>query len=444
VTRLFGTDGVRGLANGDLTAELALALATSAATVLRGNHTRPTAVIGRDPRPSGEFLEAAVAAGLARAGVEVFRIGIVPTPAVALLVKEYNSCLGVMISASHNPMPDNGIKFFAAGGSKLTDEQEDAIEAGLSQDSALPTGDAIGRIVDDPAAAQKYLDHIVSTIPADLSGLKVVVDCANGSASVLAPQALRALGAEVIVLNDALDGWHINDNCGSTHPQALQAAVLANGADAGIAHDGDADRCLAVDAQGKLIDGDQIMGILAIAMKQAGTLVKNTLVATVMSNIGLSIALKQAGIELVETNVGDRYVLEQMRAGGYCLGGEQSGHVVMSDYSTTGDGILTALHLLSQVKSTGKPLADLAQVVQPLPQILINVSGVDKSKLASSQDIAEAVAAAQAELGGSGRVLLRPSGTEPVIRVMVEAATDEIAKSVAQALASQVEAVLAL
>ena len=284
----------------------------------------------------------------------------------------------------------------------------------------------------------------MSTIPADLSGLKVVVDCANGSASVLAPQALRALGAEVIVLNDALDGWHINEDCGSTHPQALQAAVLANGADAGIAHDGDADRCLAVDAQGKLIDGDQIMGILAIAMKQAGTLVKNTLVATVMSNIGLSIALKQAGIELVETNVGDRYVLEQMRAGGYCLGGEQSGHVVMSDYSTTGDGILTALHLLSQVKSTGKSLADLAQVVQPLPQILINVSGVDKSKLASSQDIAEAVAAAHAELGGSGRVLLRPSGTEPVIRVMVEAATDEIAKSVAQALAGQVEAVLAL
>ena len=443
MARLFGTDGVRGLANVDLTADLALRLSRSAARVLASGE-RPQAIVGRDPRPSGEFLEAAVVAGLASAGLDVIRIGVVPTPAVALLTKQTGAALGVMLSASHNPMPDNGIKFFGPGGDKLTDEQEDAIEAGLDAATSLPVGEKVGRVREDLTAAQTYVDHLVATVPARLDGLRVVVDCANGSASAVGPQTLRALGAEVVVLSDQLDGWSINDNCGSTHPEALQAAVLEHGADAGIAHDGDADRCLAVAATGALIDGDHIMGILALAMSKAGTLAHNTLVATVMSNIGLKIALDQAGISMAETAVGDRYVLEHMRAGGFNLGGEQSGHVVMSDFSTTGDGILTAIHLLAQLSITGKSLAELAGVVQSLPQVLINVPGVDRAGLANNADVAAAVAVAEAELAGSGRVLLRPSGTEPVIRVMVEAATADEAENIAQRLAAHVSSALAL
>jgi phosphoglucosamine mutase len=361
-----------------------------------------------------------------------------------LLTKQTGAALGVMLSASHNPMPDNGIKFFGPGGDKLTDEQEDAIEAGLDAATSLPVGEKVGRVREDLTAAQTYVDHLVATVPARLDGLRVVVDCANGSASAVGPQTLRALGAEVVVLSDQLDGWSINDNCGSTHPETLQAAVLEHGADAGIAHDGDADRCLAVDATGALIDGDHIMGILALAMSAAGTLAHNTLVATVMSNIGLKIALDQAGVSMVETAVGDRYVLEHMRAGGFNLGGEQSGHVVMSNFSTTGDGILTAAHLLAQLSLTGKSLAELADVVQSLPQVLINVPGVDRAGLANNADVAAAVAVAEAELAGSGRVLLRPSGTEPVIRVMVEAATADEAQNIAHRLAAHVSSALAL
>ena len=443
MARLFGTDGVRGLANVDLTADLALRLSRSAARVLASGE-RPHAIVGRDPRPSGEFLEAAVVAGLASAGLDVIRIGVVPTPAVALLTKQTGAALGVMLSASHNPMPDNGIKFFGPGGDKLTDEQEDAIEAGLDAATSLPVGEKVGRVREDLTAAQTYVDHLVATVPGRLDGLRVVVDCANGSASAVGPQTLRALGADVVVLSDRLDGWSINDNCGSTHPEALQAAVLEYGADAGIAHDGDADRCLAVDANGTLIDGDHIMGILALAMSKAGTLAHNTLVATVMSNIGLKIALDQAGVSMVETAVGDRYVLEHMRAGGFNLGGEQSGHVVMSDFSTTGDGVLTAIHLLAQLKKTGKSLAELSGAVQSLPQVLINVPGVDRAGLAASKEVADAVAEVEVELAGSGRVLLRPSGTEPVIRVMVEAADEGTAHSWADRIARVVEKNLAL
>jgi len=448
VTRLFGTDGVRGLANRDLTAELALDLAVAAAHVLGevgafAGH-RPKAVVGRDPRPSGEFLEAAVVAGLASAGVDVIRVGILPTPAVAHLCVTYGADLGVMLSASHNAMPDNGIKFFGKGGHKLDDAVEDAIQTRIGEPWARPLGHDIGRVTDDVTGEDAYVAHLLSTLPNRLDGLRVVLDCANGAASVVSPRAFRDAGAEVIVLADAMDGWAINDNCGSTHPQALQAAVVEHGAHAGIAHDGDADRCLAVDANGTLVDGDQIMAVLAIAMNEAGTLVSNTLVATVMSNLGLKLALRDAGVTFVETGVGDRYVLESMKAGGYNLGGEQSGHVVMLDHATTGDGALTGMHLVARMAATGRTLADLASAVKRLPQVLINVPGVDKVGLATSTYVAVAVAQAEADLGETGRVLLRPSGTEPVIRVMVEAATAEQAQQVAEHLAGVVGTELAL
>jgi phosphoglucosamine mutase len=445
MARLFGTDGVRGLANGVLTAELALSLSEAAARVLTASASqRPRAVVGRDPRPSGEFLEAAVVAGLAGAGVDVIRVGILPTPAVALLTGHHDADLGVMLSASHNAMPDNGIKFFGAGGHKLDDAVEDAIAAVMGQPWERPTGAAVGRVTDDAEAANVYAQHVLASLPHRLDGLKVVVDCANGSAGAVAPQVMRAAGAEVVVLHDALDGARINDACGSTHPESLQAAVLAHGADAGIAHDGDADRCLAVDANGALVDGDQIMGMLALALDERGALAERTLVATVMSNLGLKIAMREAGIAMVETAVGDRYVLEAMRAQGFTLGGEQSGHVLMLDHATTGDGLLTGVHLLARMAQTGRPLAELASVVQRLPQVLINVSGVDRAGLASSDAVAAAVADSEANLADTGRVLLRPSGTEPLIRVMVEAATPEQAQSVAERLAQVVRESLPL
>jgi phosphoglucosamine mutase len=445
MTRLFGTDGVRGLANGTLTAELALSLSEAAARVLATTSSRrPLAVVGRDPRPSGEFLEAAVVAGLAGAGVDVVRVGILPTPAVALLTAHHEADLGVMLSASHNAMPDNGIKFFGAGGHKLDDAVEDEIAAAVGQPWKRPTGADVGRVTDSAAAAQVYAEHVLASLPHRLDGLKVVVDCANGAAAAVAPGVLRAAGAEVIVLHDALDGVAINEACGSTHPESLQAAVVAHGADAGIAHDGDADRCLAVDASGDLVDGDQIMGILAVALDERGALAGRTLVATVMSNLGLKIAMREAGIVLVETAVGDRYVLEAMRSDGFTLGGEQSGHVLMLDHATTGDGLLTGAHLLARMAQTGRPLAELAAVVQRLPQVLINVSGVDRAALGSNPQVAAAVADAEAELAENGRVLLRPSGTEPLVRVMVEAGTPDQAQDVAERLASVVRASLAL
>jgi phosphoglucosamine mutase len=437
--RLFGTDGVRGVANQALTAELALELAVAAAHVLgeagafEGH--RPLAVVGRDPRASGEFLEAAVVAGLASAGVDVLRLGVLPTPAVAFLTAELKADLGVMLSASHNPMPDNGIKFFARGGHKLADELEDAIEARLLEEWQRPIGPGVGRVHEYPEATNRYVDHVVSTVPNRLDGLKVVVDCANGAASFAAPEALRRAGATVIAVGCEPDGLNINEGCGSTHLDLLSAAVVANGADVGVAHDGDADRCLAVAADGSVIDGDQILAILSIAMNESGRLAQGTVVSTVMSNLGFRLGMEAAGIKVVETAVGDRYVLEAMRADGYTVGGEQSGHVILLDYATTGDGILTALQLLAQIAATKKSVAELAAVMHRLPQVLINVTDVDRTRADSDVELLAAVERASIDLGVSGRVLLRPSGTEPVVRVMVEAATRDKADAVAGELA---------
>ena len=446
--RLFGTDGVRGLANRDITAELAVDLAVSAAHVLADvgafQGHRPTAIVGRDTRASGEFLEAAVVAGLASAGVDVTVVGVVPTPAVAWLTASTGADLGVMLSASHNPMPDNGIKFFARGGHKLADEIEDQIEQRMGEPWDRPVGTGVGRVRADAVAATRYVDYLVGTIDVDLSGLRVVVDCANGAASEVSPEALRRAGAEVIAVHAAPDGWNINEGCGSTHVVALTNAVIENSADVGIAHDGDADRCLAVAADGSIIDGDHILAILATSLRDGGRLTGNTVVTTVMANLGFKVAMESAGIVVAETAVGDRYVLEEMRASGYVLGGEQSGHVVMSEFATTGDGVLTALHLLARMKQTGSSLAELAATVEKYPQVLVNVGGVDKTALDSNTAVRAALLQAEAELAGRGRVLLRPSGTEPVIRVMVEAATSEDAERLAGAIAAVVSSELAL
>ncbi|MDN5930621.1 MAG: phosphoglucosamine mutase [Pseudonocardia sp.] len=440
--RLFGTDGVRGLANGELlTPELAVALSVSAARVLaeRDRTHRPVAVVGRDPRASGEMLEAAVVAGLTSAGADAVRVGVLPTPAVAHLVDVLGADLGVMISASHNPMPDNGIKLFASGGHKLPDALEIAVEDGLTAAGPRPTGAAIGRVRDLADAAERYTAHLLDGTPA-LAGLRVVVDCAHGAASTVAPDTYRRAGADVVALHAEPDGLNINDCVGSTHLGPLQAAVREHGADLGIAHDGDADRCLAVDAAGAIVDGDQIMAVLAVAMKDAGELAHDTLVTTVMSNLGLHLAMEAAGIAVRTTAVGDRYVLEELRAGGYTLGGEQSGHVVLPNRSTTGDGLLTALRMMARMAGTGSSLATLAGIVTPLPQVLHNVVVIDKTAVAGSTAVRDAVEAAQVELGGTGRVLLRPSGTEQLVRVMVEAPTEEQARVTAVRLAEIVAA----
>ncbi len=447
--RLFGTDGVRGLANRDVTAELALDLGVAAAHVLGSSGAfeghRPRAVVGRDPRASGEFLSSAVAAGLASAGVEVTNLGVLPTPAVAYLTGQWAADLGVMISASHNPMPDNGIKFFTRGGLKLDDDIELAIEDRLNEPWQRPTGSDVGRIFTDPGFGERaYVDHLVRAVGTDLTGLRIAVDCANGAASDVGPTALREAGADVVVINASPDGRNINEQCGSTHPEQLQAVVVASRADLGVAFDGDADRCLAVDHTGALVDGDQIMGLLAVAMKESGTLTHDTLVVTVMSNLGLILAMREAGIETVQTGVGDRYVLEGMRGGGYSLGGEQSGHIIMSEHATTGDGVLTALALAARVVRTGTSLADLAGVVRRLPQVLVNVPNVDKQRAPVDEGLAAAVQSAEQELGATGRVLLRASGTEALVRVMVEAASEEQAERVAATLAEVVRARLSL
>ncbi|SHE42234.1 phosphoglucosamine mutase [Streptoalloteichus hindustanus] len=443
MARLFGTDGVRGLANADLTPELALAVAAAAARVLgeRDRSHRPVAVVGRDPRVSGEMLEAAVTAGLAAAGADVLRVGVLPTPAVAFLVGQLDADLGVMISASHNPMPDNGIKLFAAGGHKLPDAVEDEIAARLADTTARPTGAGIGRVRDVADATRRYVDHLLVSVPQPLTGLRVVVDCANGAASTAAPEAYRRAGAEVVALHATPDGVNINDGCGSTHLDELRAAVVAHGADLGIAHDGDADRCLAVDAAGDPVDGDQIMAVLALAMKESGELAGDTLVATVMSNLGLHLAMRAHGVALRTTAVGDRYVLEELRSGGFTLGGEQSGHVVLPAHATTGDGLLTAMRLMARMASTGRSLAELAAVMRRLPQVLVNVPVTDKAAVVTAPSVAEAVAAVEAELAGQGRVLLRPSGTEQLVRVMVEAPSQDAAEAVAHRLAGVVSSV---
>lgn len=440
MARLFGTDGVRGLANDNLTPELALSIASSAVKVLAAHDRshRPVAVVGRDPRASGEMLEAAVVAGLASAGADVLRVGVLPTPAVAYLVSDLAADFGVMISASHNPMADNGIKLFGDGGHKLPDGVEDEIEAGLTAEAVRPVGAQVGRISDVDDARDRYVAHLLTSTPHSLSGLRVVVDCANGASSIAAPEAYRKAGADVVALHAEPDGVNINDSCGSTHPDSLLAAVVEYGAHLGIAHDGDADRCLAVDADGNLIDGDQIMAVLALAMADSGELAENTLVATVMSNLGLHLAMREHDVTLRTASVGDRYVLEELHAGGYSLGGEQSGHIVLPAYATTGDGLLTALRLMSRVAETGTPLRELASVMRRLPQVLVNVRVTDKTAVANSPAVQEAVEVVMSELGAEGRVLLRPSGTEQLVRVMVEAPAEDTAQAAADRIAGVV------
>jgi phosphoglucosamine mutase len=450
---LFGTDGVRGLANGPLTADLALSLAQATAVVLGQGRTaearraagrRLTAVVARDPRVSGEFLSAAVEAGLASSGVDVLDAGVLPTPAAAFLIADMDADFGVMVSASHNPAPDNGIKIFARGGVKLPDIVEQRIEAAMSGPKLQPTGAAVGRIRRFADAEDRYVVHLLGSLPHRLDGLHVVLDCAHGAASGVSPETFRDAGATVTVIGADPDGLNINDGVGSTHLDQLARAVIEAGADVGIAHDGDADRCLAVDAAGNVVDGDQIMAILAVAMKDRGALVEDTLVATVMSNLGLHRAMEQHGIRVETTAVGDRYVLERMNERGYSLGGEQSGHVIMSEFATTGDGLLTGLHLVAEMARTGRSLAELASIMTVYPQVLVNVRDVDRSRAATDGGVADAVAAATAELGSSGRVLLRPSGTEPLVRVMVEAASEEDAHRHADMLAAVVRERLAL
>ena len=452
MAKLFGTDGVRGLANGQLTAELALDLSVSAAHVLAERGTfaghRPFAVVGRDTRISGQFLEAAVVAGLASAGVDVLLLGELPTPGVAHLTASLGADLGVMLSASHNAMPDNGIKFLARGGIKLDDAIEEAIEARMGEAWDRPLGGDVGRVRPHPTAVEEYAAHLVATV-GDLSPapggrpLKIVLDCAHGAASVAGPKALRDAGVDVVAICAQPDGLNINDGCGSTHLDVLQTAVREHGADAGFALDGDADRCLAVDAEGSIVDGDQILAILALSLREQGRLPADTVVATVMSNLGFVQAMTAAGVVVRRTAVGDRYVLEDMKAGNYGLGGEQSGHVIMSEHATTGDGILTALQVVARMVATGSSLDELARVMTRLPQVLVNVGGVDRTR---TDDVAllAAVAEAEAELGATGRVLLRPSGTEPLVRVMVEAPTAEQADTIARGLADVVRERLAL
>ncbi|MDI3385732.1 phosphoglucosamine mutase [Streptomyces sp. B-S-A8] len=449
--RLFGTDGVRGVANADLTAELALGLSVAAAHVLAEAGTfeghRPTAVVGRDPRASGEFLEAAVVAGLASAGVDVLRVGVLPTPAVAYLTGVLGADLGVMLSASHNAMPDNGIKFFARGGHKLADDLEDRIETLYEEHRTgapweRPTGAGVGRVKSYDEGFDRYVAHLIGVLPNRLDGLKIVLDEAHGAAARVSPEAFARAGAQVVTIGAEPDGLNINDGCGSTHLELLRAAVVEHGADLGIAHDGDADRCLAVDHTGEEVDGDQILAVLALAMRERGALRQETVVATVMSNLGFKLAMEDAGVALVQTAVGDRYVLESMKENGYALGGEQSGHVIILDHATTGDGTLTGLMLAARVAQTGRSLKELAGVMRRLPQVLINVPDVDKSRVATSAGLAGAVTEAERQLGATGRVLLRPSGTEPLVRVMVEAADIEQARAVAERLADAVKSSL--
>ena len=449
--RLFGTDGVRGLANDVITVEVAVGLAQAASVVLgkgrfadgrRASGRRPVGVVARDPRVSGEFIAAAVMAGFASSGVDVLDAGIIPTPAAAFLIADVKADFGVVISASHNAAPDNGIKFFAVGGTKLPDEVEDRIEAALGEKKLAPTGVEVGRIRRFADAEDRYVVHLLSTLPHRLEGIHVVLDCANGAAAGISPEVFTDAGATVTVIGSDPDGYNINDGVGSTHLDVLAAAVLKHGADVGIAHDGDADRCLAVDHLGRIVDGDQIMAILAVSMKERGLLTRDTLVATVMSNLGLKVAMAEHGITLLQTAVGDRYVLEALNEKKLSLGGEQSGHVIMSQFATTGDGILTGLHLLAEMARTGKSLAELAAVMTVYPQVMINVRDVDHHALATNVVIAAAVIAAEERLRESGRVLLRKSGTEPMVRVMVEAEDQSTAEEIAESLADVVRAQL--
>jgi phosphoglucosamine mutase len=442
VAGLFGTDGVRGVANRDLTPELAFALGRAAALVLGGG-ARPRIAVGRDTRPSGPMLQGALAAGICSAGGDVLRLGVVPTPAVAYSIPHLGARAGAVISASHNPTEDNGIKFFSSEGTKLPDDIEAEMERSVRQgDGPRPTGAEVGRVCDEPGAIDAYLEHLVSAAEAPLDGMRLVVDCANGAAYRLAPEVLGRLGAEVHAINTESDGVGINEGCGATHPQVVAGAVRDLGADAGVALDGDADRALFSDAEGRVVDGDQVVTACALALKEAGHLKTDSVAVTVMSNLGLRRALEDAGITVLETRVGDRYVLEELLRSGAILGGEQSGHVIFLDHATTGDGLLTAVRFLSLARRRGTTVAELAASMRRYPQVLENVPVADAGRLEAAGGVWEAVRESEESLGERGRVLVRASGTEAVVRIMVEAETEEEAREHAGAVSAAVRAAL--
>lgn len=439
---LFGTDGVRGIANGELTPELAYKLGRAGAFVLARKRGSAKIVIGKDTRISGDMLEAALIAGITSVGVDALTVGIIPTPAIAYLTRTLGAQAGVVISASHNPVADNGIKFFAGTGYKLPDETENEIEKFVQNPEEVtlrPTGTKIGRVRAIRDARERYMEFLTKTVTVSFSGLKVVVDCANGAAYQVAPRVLRELGAEVIAINHEPDGTNINENCGSTHPEMLREKVLKWGAHLGIAHDGDADRLIAVDNLGNVVDGDFIMVICALHMQAKKQLKENAVVVTVMSNLGLHLALQKSGIKVLETKVGDRYVMEELLRSGAMFGGEQSGHIIFLNHNTTGDGLLTALQLLSVIKETGKPLSELAAQMQRLPQVLVNVRVKDKNTVMNHPKLQQMVAGMEMKLAGEGRVLVRPSGTEPIVRVMAEGPDKEELEKLVQEMADIVK-----
>lgn len=421
--KMFGTDGVRGVANRELSPMLAFQLGRAGARVLTNGDADRRIVIGKDTRVSGDMLEDALSAGICSAGVDVVKLGVLPTPGIAYLTRDLKVAGGVVISASHNPVEDNGIKFFGASGYKLPDATEAAMEALVEQECAgvpCPTGGDVGRSCQLDDAVDRYVEYAKNSFNVSLDGLKIVLDCANGAAFQVAPRVFGELGATVTSIFNQPDGVNINAGCGSTHPETLMKAVVEQGADLGLAFDGDADRLLAVDAKGRLVDGDQIMVICARYLQKKNLLKENTVVVTVMSNLGLHLALRDAGIRVVETTVGDRYVLEELLRIGACFGGEQSGHIISLNHNTTGDGIFTALQLLTVVAESGRPLAELASQMERFPQLLENVRVADKASVLDSTVFAAAVRESERELEGSGRILIRPSGTEPLVRVMAE------------------------
>ena len=441
--KLFGTDGVRGLANTELTPELAFKLGRAATAYFGRQQRQPVFYIGRDTRISGQMLEAALAAGICSAGGKAVLLGVMPTPALALLTRNHGAQAGVVISASHNPYPDNGIKFFAGTGYKLPDAVEEELEELVLVDAdALPrpTGGEVGVIQQHHDLLKEYIDHVVATIPGNFCGLKIVLDCANGAAYEAAPVALKRLGAQITVINNRPDGVNINCNCGSTHLAGLQQAVKEQGADLGIAHDGDADRCLVVDENGEVVDGDQMMVICALDLLKRGKLADNTLVTTVMSNLGLHQAIKRAGGKVEVTAVGDRYVLEAMLAKNLSLGGEQSGHIIFSEHATTGDGLLTALQLVSALVASGRKLSELAGLMTRFPQTLVNIRVKSKDGWQGNAAIAAAIRAGEGKLGDEGRILVRASGTEPLIRVMAEGPDQSELEAIAESIASVISA----
>lgn len=436
---LFGTDGVRGVANQELTPELAFKLGRAVAAQVSKDGEKVAIALGRDTRISGDMLEGALTAGILSAGVDVYQLGVLPTPGIAYLTRKLGAAAGAVISASHNPVADNGIKFFDARGYKLPDETEEKIEAlvlGEEDPFPRPTGTAVGKIIPVADAAKQYADYAISTFQGSLEGLKIVVDCANGAAYQVTPMVLKALGAEVIAIHHEPDGTNINLNCGSTHPESLKEAVLHHGADLGLAHDGDADRVLAVDEEGNLVDGDQILVACGLRLKEKGLLKNDTIVVTVMSNLGLHLAFKKAGINVKQVQVGDRYVLEEMLKSHVILGGEQSGHIIFLEHNTTGDGLITGLQLLQAMVESGEKLSALAAQMERVPQTLVNVPVEDKYKAMENQEFMAAVLKVEKTLGEEGRILVRPSGTEPLVRIMLEGPKREELETMAEELAA--------